>query len=139
MFMLVAIRNISVLGGYVEVATYPTWSAVRLINIGDVLTRMESLVAIDLITIGFIKVALLFYVSVLGLAQVFKMKSYLPLVPPMVVLMYILSLSSFSSAIEIPYYAYKIWPFYSIPFEIILPLLILAVAAIRNFPQREET
>lgn len=139
LFVAVAVRNVAALGGYEEIAVYPTLSTIRLINVGDILTRMEALVAIDLITIGFLKVALFFYASALGLAQLFKLHSYLPLVPPMTVLMYILSLSSFQSGVEIPYYAYNIWPFYSIPFVILLPLLTLLVAVIRKFPHRGES
>jgi len=54
--------------------------AVQVIDIGDILTRVEVFVAINFITMGFIKVSVLFYGTVLGLAQVFNLSSYRPII-----------------------------------------------------------
>lgn len=139
LFIIAAIRNAAVLGPTGSDAMFPTLTAVRMIDIGDILNRMDTFVAMDLISIGFVKVTLFYYITVLGIAQLLKMRSYLPLVVPLAFLMYILSVSSFRSGVEIPYYAYNVWPLYSIPFEILLPLLTLLTAVIRKFPQREKT
>lgn len=139
LIVILAIRDTAVIGGMGQFATFPSLSAVRMIDVGDVLTRMDIFVALDLITIGFIKVTFFYYIAVLGLAQILKLRSYRPLVVPMIFITYIFTVSSFKSGVEIPYYAYNIWPLYSIPFEIILPVLTLLIALIRKFPQAKSS
>ena len=81
---------------------------------------------------GFIKVTVLYYAVSLGTAQLLKLKSYLPVVLPIGVLMICLSILQFESAFEINYFALKIYPNYVLPFQLFLPLLTLLVAVIRG-------
>lgn len=130
-----AARNVTILADINQVSTYPSFTVVSLINIGEILSRMEMLVTLDLITMGFVKVAFFYYAATLGLAQLFKMRSYLPLILPIGLLMYLVGMSSFKTGIdEIIVYVVKTWPFYSLPFELVFPLLLLVVAVIRKFP-----
>lgn len=79
------------------IQTYPSFEAVRLIDIAHILTRLEILIAINLLTMGFLRISVFFYGTVLGIAQLLDLRSYRLLVFPVGILMIILSLSNFKS------------------------------------------
>ncbi|MGI6587261.1 MAG: GerAB/ArcD/ProY family transporter [Peptococcia bacterium] len=133
----VVARNIAVLGITEMIQSYPSFIAIRLINIAKVLTRLEIIVVTSFLVMGFLKVAVLYYGTVLGLAQIFKLRSYLPLVFPLGIIMVVLSILPFASSVELINFAYEIYPYYSLPFQVGLPLLSLIVAVIRGLPKKE--
>jgi len=81
---------------------------------------------------GFLKTSVLYYVTALGIAQLLRLKSYLPLILPLGSLMISLSLIQFESNVENIFFATKIYPFYSLPFELFLPGLTLLVSLLRR-------
>ncbi len=131
----VAVRNAAVLGQMAAIYTYPTYITAQVIDIGDVLTRVEVLVAINLITMGFFKISVVYYGTVLGLAQVFNLRSYRPLILPIGILMVILALTNVSNTAEMFDFANQGYPIYTIPFQIAIPLITLLVAKLRKLPQ----
>lgn len=133
---LIVARNTAVLGVTVTAQTYPSFPAIRLINIAKVLTRLEIIIAAVLLATGFIKVTFYYYSTVLGLAQLFKLRSYLPLVLPLGAGLVSFSILQFESNIENIKFAFEIYPYYTIPFQLGLPLLSLIIAVIRGIPQK---
>ena len=91
---------------------------------------MEIFVAVLLITL-FIKTSILYYATLLGIAQLFKLRSYVPLVFPMEYIFIALSIMLSQSAVEI-FAGANVWPFVTMPFEIFLPSLTLLIAKIRG-------
>ena len=132
MLIIVAARNAAVLGQMIPTYIYPSYLAAQVIDVGDVLTRVEVLVAINLITMGFIKISVLFYGTVLGLAQVFNLSSYRPIILPVGILMVILALTNVGNVIEMFDFANKGYPIYAVPFQIGIPLITLVVAKLRR-------
>ncbi|MDD3364891.1 MAG: endospore germination permease [Syntrophomonas sp.] len=133
--IMVVTRNAAVLGPIVTITNYPTYLAAQVIDIGDILTRLEVLVAINLITMGFIKISVLLYGTVLGLAQVFNLHSYRPIILPVGILMVILALTNVGNTLEMLDFANKGFPIYAVPFQIGIPLITLVVAKLRKLPQ----
>lgn len=138
MLIIVAARNAAVLGQMASTYIYPSYLAAQVIDVGDVLTRLEVLVAINLITMGFIKISVLFYGTVLGLAQVFDLSSYRLIILPIGILMVILALTNVGNTIEMFDFANKGYPIYAVPFQIGIPLITLVVAKLRRLPQKGE-
>jgi len=134
MTMVVA-RNTAALGQMISITNYPTYIAAQVIDIGDILTRVEVLVAINLITMGFIKISVLLYGTVLGLAQVFNLRSYRPIILPVGILMVILALTNVGNTLEMLDFTNKGYPIYAVPFQIGIPLLTLVIAKLRKLPQ----
>jgi len=130
--ILVTARNAAVLGQMFEITNYPSFFATQTIDIGDVLTRVEVLVSISAVTVGFIKISVLIYGTVLGLAQVFNLRSYQPIILPVGILMTVLALTNFGSTMELYDFAYKAYPIYAVPFQIGIPLITLIVAKLRK-------
>lgn len=131
LIMIVA-RNAAVLGQMAAITNYPSYLAAQVIDIGDILTRLEVLVAINLITMGFIKISVLLYGTVLGLAQVFNLRSYRPIILPVGILMVILALTNVGNTLEMFEFANKGYPIYAVPFQIGIPLITLVVAKLRR-------
>lgn len=127
-----AIRNVTVLGPTGQDFVFANFHLVRMIDIGDILTRGDIVVAVSLMAVGFIKAAIFYYCPVVGMAQVLNMKSYQPLVLPMGALILNLSLISFDNFPSFIRNAMEIYPFYSMPFIFFLPFITLIIAYLRR-------
>lgn len=138
LLMLINVRNIAVLGGSIEILTYPSYQAVKLINIAEILTRLDILLVFAEILTTFIKVSLLYYIVVLGTAQLLKMDSYLPLVLPIGSIMISLSLLLLGFYLEYFKFTIHVFPLYSFPFELGIPLVLLLLALFKGKRQQKE-
>ena len=127
-----SLANTAAFGPTVARLTFPTFSLVRLVLIADFIERTESvLVAIWVISM-FGKVALFYYATVLGSAQLAGLGDYRPLVLPIGVLLAALSLVVVGSSSELLAYITRgFYPFAYI-FEYIIPTVLLVVAAARG-------
>lgn len=129
----VLLRNILVLGNLNSIYNYPAYSAIRLINVGQVFTRLEILLYIELITVIFIQISILYYALTLSTAQILKLKSYKPLIIPIgVIIISLYMLDSKISLMEISNFYLSIYYIYAIPFEIIIPLVSLIIVLIKE-------
>jgi len=129
-------RNTAVLGITSTIFNYPSFEVIRLINIGEILTRLEIAVVFVFLAMSFLKISVLYYATVLGTAQLLKLRSYLPLVFPLGVIIVILSIINFENLIEELYFPVNIYPYYSLPFQVGIPLLSLIIAMIRGVPKK---
>jgi spore germination protein KB len=130
--IIVVARNFAVMGPMAGITNYPSYLLAQAINIGEVLTRLEVLIAVNLITMGFIKVSVLLYGTVLGFAQVLNLHSYRPIILPIGILMAILALTTFGNSVNMLNFAQKGYPVYAAFFQIGIPLITLVVAKLRK-------
>jgi spore germination protein KB len=135
---IVSIRNIGVLGPMNEINFYPTFQTDRLINVGNLLTRLEILTVIGFLTMGFVKISVLLYATVLGGSQLFGLRTYRPLILPIGILMVIASLINFKNVTGNLAFAQQIYPIYALPFQVGIPLLTLIIGLIRKLPQNQK-
>jgi len=135
MFAIITVRNIAVLGPvYGIFLNFPSHAAVRTIELGEVLTRLDLLLVVQFLTMGFLKLSVLYYGVALGTAQLFKITSYKPVILPLGAIIVNLSLLQFRSFQELINFAENTFPFYTIPFAIIIPLLTLLISSWRKPP-----
>jgi spore germination protein KB len=131
--VLLTVRNILVLGPALTSNFFsPSYIAVRTINIGDFIQRFEIVVAIVFIFGGFIKISVCLLAAVKGIAKIFNITDYRQLTAPVGLLMINLANMIYKSNMEMLYWATKIYQFYAFPFQLVLPLIILIVAAIKK-------
>ncbi len=137
LFLVVVLRDTAVLGNTLSLFALPAFETLRLVTLFGSLSRLEILFAVVLIILLFFKISLLHYVTALAAAQVFKMKSYKPLVLAIGILMigygFTLYPSSIQHASTGQETAIILWQV----FEFILPLLALVVGKIRKGKTRE--
>lgn len=136
--LAVSLRDTAVLGPLVSYLINPAFEAVRLINLADILTRMEILYAIILLMLLFFKVSILIYAIVKGLEQIFNISSYKILVPIVGIIVVYFALIVFDSSMEHSFWGANIASIYSMLFNFILPLITLIVASIRGFRKNKK-
>lgn len=134
--LITTVRDIAVLGATTAILAQPSFEAVRLIEIAKVLTRLEIFVAIALLITLFIKVSVFYYVTVTSIAQMFSLRSYLPLVPPIGIILIAFGIWMADSYMEQVYSTLHYYPFIAMPCEILLPSLTLIIAKIRGLSEK---
>ena len=72
--LLLVARDTAVLGGYTLYTSSPTFNTIRLIDVGDILTRLEIINSVLMITMLFFKISILLYAVVSGVGQLFNIK-----------------------------------------------------------------
>ncbi len=129
--LLIIVRDTSVLGILVNYVSLPAYESLRMINIGDVLTRIEVLYAFGLVLLFFFHVALFLYASSTAIAQICHLRSHKALVNPLAVIVMVYAMRCFDSNVQRLNWTISVEPFYNSLMEIVLPLLTLVIAAIR--------
>lgn len=124
--LITIIHRVTVLGG--ETMAYyffPAYAAVRKITIGPSIQRLEIVVGVVFVIGVFIKVTTLLLASANGFAKLFDIEDYRFIVTPIALMIMNLSYLSYKNLIEQSEWTSKFWPYYSLPFEVILPLITL--------------
>lgn len=131
--------DIAVLGNTLGLFTLPHLISLRLVNLGSALSRMEILFAIVLILLLFFKITILFYVTVLTAAQLFKAKTFRHLVLIVGALTIAYGLTLYPDPVVHTASAQEITPAVWSLFEIVIPLVLFIVAKIRHLkPKKAE-
>lgn len=116
--------NILVLGDLSAKLFYPTYTSFRYIQIADFLERLEILVFAVVVLCEFIKICVCLYVTALCLSQVFGTKNYRTYLVPFSILMLEFSMFEFKNKAEMVSFTNFIWPVFSIPFILLLFILM---------------
>jgi len=134
---IIVVRDTAVLGILESVMASPSFEVVRLIDIAHIITRLDILIAIVLLVTMFMKVSIFYYATVLGIAQLFKLRSYVPMVLPIGVIIISYAVLASGSSAEYNYIAAHVWPMAALPLEFIIPPLTLLTAKIRRLPKKQ--
>ncbi len=117
--------------------TLPFYHMSRYASIGRVVERIDPFFMISNFLGSYLKLSVFTYVIVLSLAQLFRMKNYRKLIIPVILALNIVGFYSFGSLMQVIDFTDKIWPFYSLPIQIGIPLLLIIVAKFRGLGYRE--
>jgi spore germination protein KB len=122
--LLVVFRNIAVLGfPFLATQYFPSYIEVSLIDLGKFFRRFEILVAMVFLLCGFVKVSVCLFCTTTGIAKIFNLHDYRILTAPVAFLMFSLAIFIYSSMQEMFDWV-KVYKYYAIPFQILLPLII---------------
>lgn len=131
--IVVTLFSIAVLGaGIASQELYTSYVLAKKIDIGQILQRVESILAALWFLTVYYKFAICFYASTLSLAEIAGLRDYRPLVLPLGSVLLTLSLVV---SPNISYYliiATKTWPPYATTVGLLLPLLILLFGGIKK-------
>lgn len=137
--LLVIVRDTAVLGNIITFSVLPPFETQRLATMVEGLNRLEILYIIVMIVLWFFKITVHYYGTVTALAQLFKLKSYHPLILVMGAFFVTYAIYIFPS---IPVHmafareeAATIWLFITL----VPPLVTLIIAYLRRLPGRERT
>ncbi|SKC42622.1 GerAB/ArcD/ProY family transporter [Maledivibacter halophilus] len=128
-----SITDILVLGSNTASNVYfPTFETARRLSLGRVGERLEIVIAITLLLGGYIKVCICLLSTCNGIAKIFNFNDYRFIVTPIGLLIIDLSYFIHNSVMEKAEFASEIYPYYAIPFQIILPVIIWIAAEIKK-------
>lgn len=131
--LLISVRNILVFGVETNSILYfSSYSAVSIINVGNFIQRLEVLVSVTYLLSGIIKVSVCLHSASLGIAALLNVKEYKILIAPIALLMMDLSSIVYYNAMDMFNWARHVYKYYAIPFQVILPILILILGKIKS-------
>lgn len=135
----VVVRDTAVLGPVGTLFSLPAFETLRLIRLTDALNRMEIMFAIVLIVLLFFKISIIFYATVTAVAQLFRLKSYHPLVLTLAAFVIGYSTFVFPTSEIHSAYSRETAPIFWILFEFLLPLLVLIVGRTRGLHKSQNS
>lgn len=123
------IRNLMVLGAdMVSRDVFPSHIVFRLIPGMD----LDQLLDVNLTVSGIIKVGVCIYAAATGVSELLGEQDYKIYVVPLSAFIVALSIWLYDSLMEMLQWAIEIWPYYSIPFQIIIPMMLLLISLVKN-------
>lgn len=138
LFMLNTMGNLAVFGPFEGGRiSLPIVHLVKLISVADFIEHIEVLLVLIWVGGVFTMSTGWFYFSVLGMAQTLKLKDYRPLSIPMMVIYISLATLNFDNYAEFIDWAQFTWPFFAFFCQIIIPVLLLLTAIIRDLSAKQ--
>ncbi|WP_425802867.1 endospore germination permease [Desulfitobacterium sp. Sab5] len=131
LIIITTLRNIAVLGNMLGSYYFPSYAAVSRISIGDFLQRIEVSVA-SLFTFGvFVKSSICLLVVSKGISKMFNLNNYRSIVIQIGLLMVYFSYVIYENSMEMKDWAFKVYPYYAFPFQVILPIIVWILAEVK--------
>ncbi|QZY56229.1 GerAB/ArcD/ProY family transporter [Crassaminicella profunda] len=131
--LIVSITDILVLGANTASSTYfPSYNTITRISIGSLLQRLEIIVATIYAFGAFVKISIYLLATCKGFTKIFEYTDYRFIVIPVSLLMINLSYFVHDSIMYNMEWTSEIWPYYAIPFQVILPIIIWITAEIKK-------
>lgn len=130
MFTMVVTNMVTmfVFGAITSKFTYPVMEAARYISIAEFVQHMESVVMAIWVGGIFVKISVFFYATVLSTAQWLKLSDYQPIVFPFALIITVLGYWSAGNLQGLEKFLSETFPFYSLVFLAIIPIMLLAAA-----------
>ncbi|MEH7481063.1 GerAB/ArcD/ProY family transporter [Neobacillus drentensis] len=131
---LFTLLNIAVIGADItERSSFPILTAVSYINIADFIQRLDIVVIISMVILGFVKITVFFFCAIIGTADLFHIKEPKKLIYPMGIILIISSIIIANGYIEHIHEGLKVVPYYlHLPLQIGIPILLLVIVWIKN-------
>ena len=130
-FIIANLRNLLILGATSSGMFYfASYQAVSVISIGEFFNRVEVLIGASVLLAGFIKVCVFLFASSIGLAKVCNVKDYKTMIVPCGLIILTLATFIFSNTEEMMTWG-TTHQFYVIPFEVLLPIILLVTDFIK--------
>lgn len=116
-----------------RILQFAYFAAVRLVNVGNFIERIESIHLSIWLLSGLLRITLYYYVIVIGLSQTFGLKSSKALAIPTLTIILPVSFALQTNIAELnEFLSYKIEPWFNLFFIFLIPSILLLIAVIRN-------
>ena len=134
--LMTTIQNITLLGvPSFSMFYFPTYKAVSITSVGDFFTRFEVVIGLIYIITGLVKIFLTLYATSIGMARLFTVNNYKTMAFPAGLLMATLANFFFKNTVQLFEWA-PIYRYVYLDVQVILPLIILAGAEIKNLKRK---
>lgn len=123
------VRDLMVLGPDMFFRTvFPPAISTKLIP----LAVLDPFIAVNLLIGGGVKISICLFAAVMGITQLLNLKNYKLFVLPTLTITIALSIWVYENTLQMIYWAADIYPYYAIPFQIIIPFILLIISLIRK-------
>ncbi|SDM53252.1 GerAB/ArcD/ProY family transporter [Acetanaerobacterium elongatum] len=129
---ITTVRNIAVLGNMLGSFYFPSYEAVSRISIGNVIERIEITVSFVFVFGVFVKTSVCMMVAGKGIEKLLNLKSYRSIIIQIGVLMILFAQIIYDNIMQMRLWAFKVYPYYAFPMQVILPVIIWIIAEIKN-------
>ncbi|HBC93718.1 MAG TPA: hypothetical protein DCZ10_12700 [Pelotomaculum sp.] len=136
LIIILLVINLTFHWGTMAENTLPFYRLARNIYIGRFLQRVESVFVIIWSIVAFIKIAVTLYGGAVALTRTLKLPDYRPLLWPLIIIMFILSLLPPDLPSVVKLDTDWLRPYALVP-NYLVPLMILAVFRLRRGPREE--
>jgi spore germination protein KB len=131
--LLVSVRNVFVLGAdLIDGVYFPPYEAVSIINIGHFLQRIEVTVSVVFLFSGFVKISVCLLSACKGIDSVLNLGGYRQIAAPVGLLLMVTSCFIYQNIMEMMEWAFKIYKYYALPFQVGLPVVIWIAAEVKS-------
>lgn len=130
--IVIVLRNLTVLGpAMAGTQFFPSYTAARVIGVGDFLSRIEGSITMNFILAGVTKITVCLLAASKGAAHLFGYKDYRQIIVPVGLLMLALCAIVYQNAMEM--FAFlSTYSFYALPFQLMIPILVWITAEIKH-------
>ncbi|MGI6151709.1 MAG: GerAB/ArcD/ProY family transporter [Christensenellales bacterium] len=129
--VVIDVRNTMLLGPHtLEALFFPSYIAIKVIRLGDIVSRIEGSLSINYVIGGVAKIAVCILAATKGITHLFGLRGHKPLVLPMGLLTAALCTTLFETVTHL-YEFLETYKLYAIPFQIIIPVSIWILAEIK--------
>lgn len=111
---------------------FPGYETFTRIDVGNIFKRLDIIGGLIFTVATFIKLTVCILAVNKGVQKVFDLKDYKFIVTPVCLILLNLSLILYDGLIELVEWSSKIWPYYSIPFQIIIPIVVVIILQIKK-------
>ncbi|MTI47097.1 MAG: spore gernimation protein [Firmicutes bacterium] len=111
---------------------FPSYDAVRRLNVGNFIQRMEIVVSVVFLIGGFVKLSVCSLAACKGLTKVFGFKDYRFIVTPVALVKLNLAYLISDSIMDFISWSTHVWKYYAFPFQVVLPVIIVIVAEVKS-------
>lgn len=111
---------------------FSTFMFIKQISVFGVIERVESLIEVIWVIIDFISISVFSYIILYIIKDFFKLSTYKPLIVPLMIWAYFLSLLISSSRFELEKASYQFFIPLNIILEYLVPLILLIVGKVRK-------
>jgi spore germination protein KB len=138
LLFIVVLRNTFILGGELLANIYfPSYISTSIIILGSFLSRFEEMIGANILVAGLVKISICLYVACVGIYKVLNLKNYRSIVVPTAFFMMTLACIVYTSTMQM-FNWLKIYSIYAIPFQFIIPILLLVIAEIKEKIKRSK-
>lgn len=123
--LVIGIENASIL-------YYPAYEAIKRIDVGNVLQRVEVISGVIYLVGCFIKISIYLLATCKGVAKVFECNNYRFIVIPISLLVVNLAYFEFDSIMSFNEWIFEVWIYYAFLFIVILPIIIWIAFVIKK-------
>ncbi len=121
-FLLVIAGPLAVFGAEVTKSlVFPTFSLARIVELAEIVSRIEVVVVAVWVTAALVKLGILHYILVLGSAELLGLRDYRTLVLPLGLILGALSILVSRNVVELTEFLNRTWFFYSVTLQFLLP------------------